>query len=110
MNFRILGAILKKDVLSLAPIVALTALLFLADPLIVRLDLVPQWSTYSAPVILVALVVLIMSVFQLDSPASLTDDWLCRPVRQARTDRREARCSCCATVYLPRAIGRSSPT
>ena len=53
MNFRILGAILKKDVLSLAPIVALIALLFLADPLIERLDLLPVWSTYSTPVILV---------------------------------------------------------
>ena len=30
--------------------------------------------------VLVALVVLILPVFQLDSAASLTDDWLCRPV------------------------------
>ena len=44
MNFRILRAILKKDVLSLRRMVALTALLFLADALIVRLELLPLWS------------------------------------------------------------------
>jgi len=83
MNFRVLRAILKKDALSLAPIVALIALFFLADSLIERLDLVPDWASYSVPMILMALVVLAMSVFQLDSPASLTDDWLCRPVASA---------------------------
>ena len=61
---------------------ALTALFFLADSLIVRLDLLPVWTTYSVPVVLVALVVMVMAVFHLDSPASLTDDWLCRPVRK----------------------------
>ena len=50
--------------LSLAPIVALVALLFLGDALIERLDLLPAWSIYKAPVILVALVVLLLSVFQ----------------------------------------------
>ena len=49
MNFRIVGAILKKDVRSLAPLVALIALLFLADALIVRLDLLPVWSMYRHP-------------------------------------------------------------
>ena len=44
VNLRIVGAILKKDVLSLGPIVALIALLFLADALIVRLDLLPAWT------------------------------------------------------------------
>ena len=104
MNFRILGAILKKDALSLAPIVALIALFFLADPLIERLDLVPDWASYSVPMILMALVVLVMAVFHLDSPASLSDDWLCRPV-----DKRELISAklllVLAVVYLPRAIG-----
>ena len=63
MNFRIVGAILRKDILSLAPIVVLTFLLFLADPIIMRLDLLPVWTSYSVPVILVALVVLILPVF-----------------------------------------------
>ena len=101
MNFRILRAILKKDVLSLAPIVALISLLLLADPLIVRLGLL---QAYDPAVLLVVLAVLVMSVFQLDSPASLTDDWLCRPV-----PKRELLAAkfllVLSAVYLPRAIG-----
>ena len=104
MNFRVLGAILRKDVLSLAPIVALTFLLFLADPIIVRLDLLPVWTSYNVPVILVALVVLILPVFQLDSAASLTDDWLCRPV-PARELVAAKLALVLSAVYLPRAIG-----
>ena len=104
MNFRIVGAILKKDVLSLAPIVALIALLFLGDALIRRLELVPEWDVYSMWLVVIALVVLAMSVFQLDSAASLTEDWLCRPVA-----RRELLCAklllVLSVVYLPRAIG-----
>ena len=104
MNFRIAGAILKKDVRSLAPIVALTFLLFLADPIIMRLDLMPVWTSYSVPVILVALVVLILPVFQLDSAASLTEDWLCRPV-PARELVVAKLLLVFSAVYLPRAIG-----
>jgi pimeloyl-ACP methyl ester carboxylesterase len=104
VNFRILGAILKKDVLTLAPLLALTALLFLADPLIVRLDLLPAWPLYNAPVVLVALVVLVLSVFQLDSPASLTDDWLCRPVPKRELLGAKL-LLVLGVVYLPRAIG-----
>lgn len=104
MNFRIMGAILKKDVLSLAPIVALVALLFLADPIIVRLDLLPAWTMYNLPVLLVALVVLILPVFQLDSAASLTGDWLCRPV-PARELVTAKLLLVFSAVYLPRAVG-----
>ena len=104
MNFRILGAILRKDVLSLAPLVALTALLFLADPIIVRLELLPAWTLYNVPVVLVALAVLILPVFQLDSAASLTDDWLCRPV-PARELVAAKLVLVLSAVYLPRAIG-----
>ena len=104
MNFRILRAVFKKDALSLAPIVALTALFFLADPLIERLQLIPEWSMYSAPIVLMAIVVLVMSVFQLDSPASLTDDWLCRPVGKPELIGAKLLLLLCV-VYLPRAIG-----
>jgi len=104
MNFRIVGAILRKDVLSLGSIVALTFLLFLADPIIVRLDLLPVWTMYNVPVILVALVVLILPVFQLDSAASLTEDWLCRPV-PARELVVAKLLLVFSAVYLPRAIG-----
>ncbi|HEY6124056.1 MAG TPA: alpha/beta hydrolase [Steroidobacteraceae bacterium] len=104
MNFRILAAIIRKDVLSLAPIVALVALLYLADALIERLHLLPAWTLYKSPAMLAALVVLILSVFQTDSPASVNDDWLCRPV-----PKRELIAAKLAlllgTVYLPHAVG-----
>jgi non-heme chloroperoxidase len=104
MNLRILGAILRKDVLSLAPIVALTALLFFADPIVVRLDLLPVWTSYNLPVVLVVLVVMILPLFQLDSAASLTGDWLCRPV-PARELVAAKLALLFAVVYLPRALG-----
>jgi non-heme chloroperoxidase len=104
MNFRILGAVLRKDVLSLAPIVALSALLFLADPLIERLDLIFEWPMYRVALILITLVVLTMSVFQLDSAASLTDDWLCRPVDKHVLIGAKL-LLLLGVVYLPRAIG-----
>jgi len=81
VNFKIVGAILRKDALSLLPLVIVTSLLFLGDAFITRLDLLPVWTEYGQALLLVALFVLVLSVFQLDSPASLTDDWLCRPVR-----------------------------
>jgi hypothetical protein len=104
MNFRILGAILKKDALGLAPIVTVVALLFLADALITRLDLLPVWSMYKTPVVLAALVVLLLSVFQTDSPASLNDDWLCRPVPKGALIAAKL-LLVMACVYLPRAVG-----
>jgi pimeloyl-ACP methyl ester carboxylesterase len=77
---RIFGAILEKDVRSLFALVLLTALLFAGDVLITRLDLVPLWKSFGPSVLLIAGTILIFSVFQLDAPASLVDDWLCRPV------------------------------
>jgi non-heme chloroperoxidase len=104
VNFKIIGAILRKDVLSLAPLVTLVTLLFLADPIIVRLDLLPVWSTYNLPVILVALIVLILPVFQQDSVAGLTGDWLCRPVPARELVAAKLLLVFSAT-YLPRALG-----
>ena len=51
-----------------------------------------------------ALVVLILPVFQLDSAASLTDDWLCRPV-PARELVAAKLLLVFSAIYLPRAIG-----
>jgi pimeloyl-ACP methyl ester carboxylesterase len=104
MNLLIAGAVLKKDVLSLLPLVALTALLFLGDAFILRLDLLPLWSIWGTVALLVAFIVLIISVFQLDSPASLTEDWLCRPVRKRELLGAKI-ALVLATVYLPHAIG-----
>jgi pimeloyl-ACP methyl ester carboxylesterase len=104
VNFRILRAILWKDVQSLMPLVVLTALLFLGDALILRLDLLPLWSFWCTATLLVAFMVLIISVFQVDSPASLTEDWLCRPLRKRELIGSKI-VLVLATVYLPHAIG-----
>jgi pimeloyl-ACP methyl ester carboxylesterase len=104
MNVNIIGAALKKDVQSLLPLLLLTVLLFLGDALIVRLDLLPVWTMYGMPVLLLTSVVLILSVFQLDSPASLNDDWLCRPVPRGALLAGKL-LLLLATVYLPRAVG-----
>jgi len=104
VNFRLLRAIIAKDVRCLLPLVVFTALLFLGDALIVRLDLLPLWSTWGAAVLLVVFIVMIFAVFQLDSPASFTEDWLCRPLRK-----RELLSAKIAlvllSVYVPHAIG-----
>ena len=104
MNFAILASIFKKDVLSLAPIVALTAVLFLGDAVIERLDLLSVWPMYRTPVLLAALALLLISIFQLDSPASLTDDWLCRPIRKRELLAAKLLLALFA-IYLPRAVG-----
>ncbi|HYJ39638.1 MAG TPA: alpha/beta hydrolase [Steroidobacteraceae bacterium] len=104
MNLSILGAILKKDVRSLLPLIALIALLFLADALILRLDLLPLWEIWGTMVLLMAFVVLIISVFQLDSAASLTEDWLCRPLRKRELLGAKV-LLVLAVAYLPHAIG-----
>lgn len=104
MNFKILRAILEKDVRSLLSLVTLTTALFLCDALIVRLDLLPIWSTWGDTVLIVVSAVLIISVFQLDSAASFTEDWLCRPVRK-----RELLGSkfviVVSSIYLPHVLG-----
>lgn len=104
MNLQVFGAILKKDVRSLLPLLALTALLFFVDALIVRLELMPLWSMWGAAMLLVAFTVLIISVFQLDSPASLTEDWLCRPLRKRELLGAKI-VLVLAAVYLPHAAG-----
>jgi pimeloyl-ACP methyl ester carboxylesterase len=80
MNLKIMGAILKKDVLSLYPLVLLTTLLFAGDVFLVRLELLPVWDSFRVAVLMLAAVMIILGVFQLDAPVSLVDDWLCRPV------------------------------
>ena len=65
---------------------------------------------YKRPVILVALVVLILSVFQLDSPASLTDDWLCRPVRKRELIAAKLAARVGGCLSTPRASAPSSRT
>jgi hypothetical protein len=104
VNFKILRAVLKKDGLSLWPLLAFTALLSLGDALVVRMDLLPLWSTWGEAVLLVAFAVVIISVFQLDSAASLTEDWLCRPVRKRELLGAKI-LLVLSVIYLPRAVG-----
>ena len=107
MNLAIVAAILKKDVRSLAWPISLVAFLFLADPLIVRLDLLRVWSQYNQLVVLAALFMSITTVIQLDSAASLTDDWRCRPV-PTRELLLAKLLLLLSAVYLPRAVGTFS--
>ena len=102
MKFAILWSIFKKDSLSVAPIIALSAVLFLGDALIERLDLLSVWTMYRTPVLLAALAMLLMSIFQLDSPASHTGDWLCRPIRKRPTP-----INGWASRHMPRSSQRS---
>src|SRR6478735_12776428 len=82
-TIRIVGAVIKKDVLSLLPLILLTALVQVLDVLVPKLDIVPQVAPYMPFLCYFASTILILSVFQLDSPVSLVDDWLCRPVPKA---------------------------
>jgi non-heme chloroperoxidase len=84
MNLRTVGAILKKDVRSLYPLILIVGLLFAADVLYMRVDLGSvAWMSLRTPLLLLAGAVLILAVIQLDPPASQVDDWLCRPVPRA---------------------------
>jgi len=80
MNFRIVGAILRKDLAALYPLALLTALVFAGDVVILRWDLVPTWPEFRQLLLVVLGALATLAVFQLDSPVSLVDDWLCRPV------------------------------
>ena len=83
MNLRILGAILRKDVLSLYPLVLLVAFLFAGDVIVMQLELIPVWYMFQFPVLLLAGTVLVFAVVQTDVAVSHVDDWLCRPVPRA---------------------------
>ena len=80
MNFRILFAIVRKDLQSLYPLALLAALLFAADVFILRWELVPMWAQFRQLPLFVVGALATLAVFQLDAPVSLVDDWLCRPV------------------------------
>lgn len=82
MKLRIIRAILAKDLRSLLPMAIVTALLFVADVIIQRWQLVPMWDEFRQLVILLVGSVVTFAVFQLDSAVSQVDDWLCRPVPQ----------------------------
>jgi len=83
VNLRVFGAILKKDIRNLYPMVLLGTLLFAADLVVMRLDLMPVWGMFHVPVLLFTGSLLVFAVIQTDVAASQVDDWLCRPVPRA---------------------------
>src|SRR5512139_2648406 len=79
-RWRIVGAVLRKDLRCLYPVVLLAVAVFAGDVPLTRLDLWPIWESVRQPLVLLSAALLVFSVFQLDSPVSLVDDWLCRPI------------------------------
>lgn len=79
-DFHITRTILKKDFLSLYPVLLLAACIFAGDVLITRLELMAAWSFLRLPLVLLGSTLVVLALFQLDAPASQVDDWLCRPV------------------------------
>lgn len=86
MRTRVILALLKKDLRSLRPLVLLAWVAFLLQPIIAGLDVntasegmvVLQGNFYWVGYFLCLL--LMISVLQLDPAASLTHDWLTRPI------------------------------
>jgi pimeloyl-ACP methyl ester carboxylesterase len=83
MNFGVLRAILAKDLRSLLPLVMAVAAVFIGDVFVMQFELIAQWPAYRTGILPLAATVLVLAVIQLDAPASLVDDWLCRPVPRA---------------------------
>ena len=62
MNLRIVGAILKKDIRSLYPLVLLATILFAGDVILMRLDVTTVWPAFRTPVLILAGIVLVLAV------------------------------------------------
>jgi pimeloyl-ACP methyl ester carboxylesterase len=102
-NLAIVGAVIRKDVLSLFPLVLLAVLMQVLDVLVPRLEVLPQIAMYVPYVWFFATTLVMFGVFQLDSPASLVDDWLCRPVPK-RALLLGKLALLFAVIYVPRAV------
>lgn len=79
-TLRIVGCVIRKDVPCLLPLVVLTAVVMGLDIAVSRLESLRLLSLFMPYLVLLASCVFANAVFQLDAPASLSDDWLCRPV------------------------------
>ncbi|MET0293082.1 MAG: alpha/beta hydrolase [Steroidobacteraceae bacterium] len=80
IRWRVMRAVLQKDLRCVWPAVLLTVAIFGGDVLLTRLDVWPVWEVVRQPLVLLSAALLVFAVFQLDSPVSLVDDWLCRPI------------------------------
>ncbi len=82
----VISAIIKKDLLGLLPLVFLAAAVFFLEPIIADLELDSDsqfWSMLKTNFYWLSyfmLSMLVVSVIQLDPAASLTHDWLTRPI------------------------------
>jgi non-heme chloroperoxidase len=79
-SLAIARAVLKKDSLSLLPLLLLAAVVHMLDVFVHKLDILPLFAQYMTVIWFAATALVIFAVLQLDSPVSLVDDWLCRPV------------------------------
>lgn len=105
MNFRHIGAQLRKDFRSLSWLALFTALLFAGDVVLREWPLSHLWLDYRQAVLLLACALLTIAVFQLDSAASLIDDWLCRPIA-ARNLVAAKLVFLCLFIYLPACVAQ----
>ncbi|HET7132224.1 MAG TPA: hypothetical protein VFJ95_08245, partial [Gammaproteobacteria bacterium] len=84
-HLRTIGAVLRKDLLSLWPMAAITAFLIVAGVVLANMDLgIPALGTYVGSMTMLAAALLTTAVIQQDTAVSVTHDWLTRPV--ARVD------------------------
>lgn len=102
-NLAIAGAVLKKDCLSLLPLLLLAAALHMLDVFVLKLDILPLFAVYITVLWFAATALVIFAALQLDSPVSLVDDWLCRPVPK-RVLVPAKLLLLFATIYLPRML------
>jgi pimeloyl-ACP methyl ester carboxylesterase len=104
MNFKVVRAILAKDLRCLLPMVLVAVALYAADPAILHWELVPMWEDFRQALLMFVGTVLALAVFQLDSAASLVDDWLGRPVPRGGMVTAKA-LFLLLVIYLPGAAG-----
>lgn len=99
----LVAAILKKDTRMLYPVLLMTSLLQGVAIVTARLDVWPVLTSWMPTVLIIANTIAIFSIIQTDPSASLTDDWLCRPV--PRSALLFAKLTLMAVViYVPRVL------
>ncbi|MCB1672810.1 MAG: hypothetical protein KDI29_16910, partial [Pseudomonadales bacterium] len=111
MHTRVIGAILKKDVHGLLPMILLAFVVFFIQPVIAGMDLDSAsdfWITLQGNFYWLGYgiaLLLLISVLQLDPADSLNHDWLTRPV--TRTDWLMAKLLfLLVTIYAPVVLAR----
>ncbi|HET8698310.1 MAG TPA: alpha/beta hydrolase, partial [Gammaproteobacteria bacterium] len=98
-HLRAIGAVLRKDLVSLWPMVAITAFLIVVGVVLANAHLgVPEIGTYVGSMTMLAAALLTTAVIQQDTAVSVTHDWLTRPI--ARTNLVAAKAAFIAIALL----------